>query len=147
MIEVRVLSPAEVDSVGETLGLARLNQGNGFYLVAWEGDEPAGHLHLALIDPPELQDVQVAANHRRKGVAKTLIAAAEEAACERGFHSIRVTVSDQNDAAQSLYSSQGYADTGLPPRHVKGTIQIRTGPIEVDDVLLTWEKHLTALSV
>ena len=34
------------------------------------------------------------------------------------------------------------ADAGVPPRRVHGTIQIRTGPIDVDDTLLTWEKRL-----
>ena len=32
--------------------------------------------------------------------------------------------------------------TGLPPKRVEGTIEIRTGPIEVDDTLLTREKRL-----
>ncbi len=33
-------------------------------------------------------------------------------------------------------------DVGIPPRRVQGTIQIRTGPIDVDDTLLTLEKSL-----
>jgi ribosomal protein S18 acetylase RimI-like enzyme len=142
-VEIRVLKPEEVEQVGNALGLARLYQGNGFYLVAWCGDEPAGHLHLALTDPPELQDVQVAAGHRRRGVAKMLIAAAEREARARGFTRIRVDVAIDNDPAQALYRTSGFSDIGLDPRPVKGTIVIRTGPIEVDDVLITWEKDLT----
>ena len=46
-------------------------------------------------------------------------------------------------AAQALYRRAGYLDAGLPPRRVQGTIEIRTGPIEVDDTLLIWEKPLT----
>jgi hypothetical protein len=42
------------------LGLAPLRQGNCVYLVAWEKEEPLGHVFLALIDPPELEDAQVA---------------------------------------------------------------------------------------
>ena len=42
--------------------------------------------------------------------------------------------------AQALYRSLGYVDTGLPPRRVTGTIVIRSGPLEVDDTLLTWER-------
>lgn len=129
--------------MGNALGLARLNQGNGVYLVAWCGDEPVGHLHLALTDPPALQDVQVAAGHRRRGVAKMLIAAAEREARARGFTRIRVDVAIDNIPALALYRTSGFADIGLDPRPVRGTIEIRTGPIEVDDVLITWEKDLT----
>ena len=94
MRQIRELAPDEVERVGAVLGLARLGQGDGYYLVAWEDEEPVGHAHLALTDPPEL--------HR----------------------------------------DLGYHDVGIPPRRVHGTIQIRTGPLEVDDTLLTWEKSL-----
>jgi ribosomal protein S18 acetylase RimI-like enzyme len=142
VIDVRVLDHAEVERVGTVLGLARLYQGDGFYLIAWRGDEPLGHLHLALSDPPELQDVEVASDHRRSGVARTLIAAAEREARARGFTSIRVGVGIGNGPAQALYQQCGYADVGLEPRHVKGRIEIRTGPIEVDDVVVTWQKDI-----
>ena len=59
MLQIRELASNEVDRVGAVLGLARLGQGDGYYLVAWEDDEPVGHAHLALTDPPELQDVSV----------------------------------------------------------------------------------------
>jgi ribosomal protein S18 acetylase RimI-like enzyme len=139
---VRVLADEEVDRVGSALGLARLYQGDGHYLVAWHDGEPVGHLHLALSDPPKLQDVEVAPNHRRRGVARQMIAAAEAEARRRGFGVMRVGVGVDNEAAQELYRSCGYADVGLEPQHVKGTIQIRTGPIEVDDVILTLQKNL-----
>ncbi|HYX87684.1 MAG TPA: GNAT family N-acetyltransferase, partial [Gaiellales bacterium] len=67
--EIRRLAPNEIDRVGAVLGLARLGGGAGVYLVAWEGDVPLGHAHLALTDPPELQDVEVRPEHRRRGVA------------------------------------------------------------------------------
>ena len=142
MIDVRALDAAEVQLVGDALGLSRLHQGNGFYLVAWEGDEPAGHLHLALIDPPELQDVQVAASHRRRGVATKLIQVAESEARARGYNRMRVSVGDGNEPAQSLYRSCEYVDVGLKPKHVKGPIRTRAGTIEVDEILITWQKAL-----
>lgn len=122
MWQIRELTATEVDRVGAVLGLSRLGQGDGFYLVAWEDDEPLGHAHLALTDPPELQDVSV--QRRRRGVASAL------------------AVSIDNEAAQTLYRGLGYRDAGVPPRRVQGAIQIRTGPLEVDDTLLTWEKAL-----
>jgi ribosomal protein S18 acetylase RimI-like enzyme len=141
---IRPLAPAEVERVASVLGLARLDQGDGFYLVAWNGDEPLGHAHLALTDPPELQDVAVREQHRRRGVATALTDAAEHESTTRGFDRLQVTVSVQNESARALYRSCGYDDVGIPPKRVRGTVHIRTGPIEVDDTLLTWEKRLTS---
>jgi len=140
MWQIRELAPGEVDRVTAVLGLARLEQGDGFYLVAWETGEPLGHAHLALSDPPELQDVEVRPEHRRRGVASALTTAAEQAAAARGYDRLRLQVSIGNDWAQALYRGLGFGDAGVPPRRVQGTIQIRSGPLEVDDTLLTWEK-------
>ena len=139
---IRPLVADDTDRVAAVLGLARLYQGDGFYLVAWEGDEPVGHLHLALTDPPELQDVSVRPEYRRTGVARQLTAAAEQEAQARGHRTLRLTVGIDNRAAQELYRSCGFADAGLAPVRVKGRIHIRTGPIDVDDTLLVWEKAL-----
>jgi [ribosomal protein S18]-alanine N-acetyltransferase len=139
---VRRLADDEIERVGAVLGLARLYQGNGFYLVAWENEEPLGHAYLALTDPPELQDVQVRPEQRRRGVASAVTSVAEENALSLGFDRLRLEVSEGNTAAQALYRGCGFADIGASPRRVHGTIMIRTGPIEVDDTLLTWEKTL-----
>jgi ribosomal protein S18 acetylase RimI-like enzyme len=139
---IRELRQHEIERVGAVLGLARLGQGDGYYLVAWEDGEPLGHAHLALTDPPELQDVSVRPEHRRRGVATALAFAAEQAVIARGCARIRLSVSVDNEAAQILYRHLGYGDIGLPPRRVHGPIQIRTGTIQVDDTLLTWEKSL-----
>jgi ribosomal protein S18 acetylase RimI-like enzyme len=145
MWQIRELTSDEVERVGSVLGLARLGQGDGYYLVAWEDDQPLGHAHLALTDPPELQDVSVRPEHRRRGVATALAGAAERAVAARGFDRLRLSVSVDNDAALTLYRRLGYADVGIPPRRVHGTIRIRTGTIEVDDTLLTLEKSLEAV--
>jgi [ribosomal protein S18]-alanine N-acetyltransferase len=141
---VRPLAEEEVERVSAVLGLARLYQGNGFYLVAWEGEEPLGHAYLALTSPPELQDVQVRPEHRRRGVASTLTSVAEDNAVARGFVRLRLEVSQENTVAQALYRSRGFIDIGAPPRRVQGRIMLRTGPIDVDDTLVTWEKVLTS---
>jgi ribosomal protein S18 acetylase RimI-like enzyme len=140
--EIRRLADAEVERVAAVLGLARLGGSDGFYLVAWNGEEPLGHARLALGDPPELQDVDVREAHRRLGVASALIRAAEAEAAARGFDRIRVTVGVDSTAAQGLYRKHGYLDTSIPPKRILGTIVVRTGPIEVDDTLLTWGKRL-----
>lgn len=146
MRHIRELTPDEVDRVGAVLGLARLGQGDGYYLVAWEDDEPLGHAYLAWRDPPELQDVSVRPEHRRHGVATALSGAAERAVVARGLARLRLSVSVDNDAAQALYRHLGFHDVGIPPRRVLGTVRIRTGSIEVDDTLLTWEKSLEGMA-
>lgn len=140
--EIRPLEGTEVEAVTAVLGLSRLHQGDGFYLVAWEGTDPLGHAHVALTDPPELQDLSVREEHRRRGVASALTAAAETEARARGCKVLRLTVSVDNDDAQAFYASLGYVDSGLPLTRVQGTINIRTGPIEVDDTLFTLERRL-----
>ncbi|MET0908284.1 MAG: GNAT family N-acetyltransferase [Ilumatobacteraceae bacterium] len=146
MSDVRPLAAIEIESVVAVLGLARLHQGDGFYLVAWRGNDPLGHAHLALTEPPELQDVEVRQNCRRRGVASDLVAKAEDEARSRGFDRLRVGVSIDNAPAQALYRQHGYVDADVAPRRVRGTINIRTGPIEVDDTILVWEKLLTTCS-
>jgi GNAT superfamily N-acetyltransferase len=141
-VDIRPLADHEIDRVSAVLGLARLFQGNGIYLVAWENQEPLGHAYVAFVDPPELQDVLVRTEHRRRGVASALTSAAEAVAHDGGSRRLRLEVSKDNLAAQALYRSCGYADIGAPARRVQGTIMIRTGAIEVDDTLLTWEKPL-----
>jgi ribosomal protein S18 acetylase RimI-like enzyme len=140
---IRVLSGDEVDRVGGALGLARLDQGDGEYLVAWDGSEPMGHVHVARTDPPELQDLEVREGYRRRGVATSLLAAAEADLAALGATRVTVTVSVSNDVARDLYEALGYHDAGLAPRRVVGVVQLRRGPIEVDDTLLTLVKPLS----
>jgi [ribosomal protein S18]-alanine N-acetyltransferase len=140
--EIHPLDPSEIESVTGVLGLARLHQGDGIYLVAWRDGEPLGHAHLALTDPPELQDVEVRPEYRRRGIGSALTAHAEREARTHGFDRLRLGVSVDNAAAQALYRQCGYVDAGVALTRVKGTIEIRTGPIEVDDAILTWEKRL-----
>jgi [ribosomal protein S18]-alanine N-acetyltransferase len=89
-----------------------------------------------------MQDVAVRETHRRRGIASALTAAVEAEARARGHATLRVTVSVDSPDAQALYRKLGFADIGIPPRRVQGTVQIRTGPLEVDDTLLTWETPL-----
>ena len=55
---------------------------------------------------------------------------------------LSLTVSVDNAPAQALYRKLGYARTPEPPRRVKGTVALRTGPLEVDDTLLPFEKRV-----
>jgi GNAT superfamily N-acetyltransferase len=137
-VRVRPLDEAELAAVDAVLPLHRLGQ-EGVYLVAWEGAEPVGHGFLIAGDPPELADVFVREEHRRRGVATALTRAAEERC---GAARLRLTVGVGNAAARALYERCGYVDAGVPPRRVQGTILLRGEPLEIDDTLLTLEKQL-----
>jgi ribosomal protein S18 acetylase RimI-like enzyme len=139
---IRGLADHEVASVSAVLGLARLNQGDGRYLVAWLGAVPVGHVHVTDDNPPEMQDLAVRPEYERRGVATALIAAAEREARRRHAAKIRLEVSVANTAARRLYQRNGYTLATQDPRPVDGIIHIRTGPIEVHDVLLPMEKPL-----
>jgi GNAT superfamily N-acetyltransferase len=108
--------------------------------VAWEGSEPVGHAHVAweetTLGVPEIGDVFVPAELRGRGIGTELSEAAEQLARGHGHRQISISASIANEGALRLYRRLGYRDAGLPPKHVQGTIMVRTGPMEVDDVLL-----------
>jgi GNAT superfamily N-acetyltransferase len=144
-VNIRPLTDMERGRVvAAGLGLARLPRDDGsFYLVAWEGDEPLGHAHLALDDPPEVQDVEVLTQHRGHGIATALMAEAEREAHARGYDRLTVTVSTGKPEVEALYRRLGYGDSDVALRPLTGTVQIRTGPLDVDDTLRTLEKQLS----
>jgi ribosomal protein S18 acetylase RimI-like enzyme len=116
------------------------------YLVAWDGDEPVGHAHVAWagteLDLPEVQDVFVLEQRRRRGVATALMAHAERLAAERGHSCLSLSYSVGNEGAIGLYRRLGYRDAGREPKRVQGTIVIRGCPVEIDDTLVYVLKDL-----
>ena len=142
---VRPLADDDVALVDARLPLHRLGQ-PGTYLVAWEGEEPVGHAFLAWswtkLGVPELQDVWVAPERRRGGVATALTLAAEEETRRQGADRISLSVGIANEAARALYEQLGYEPAGVEPERVAGTILLRGRPFEVDDTLLYLVKPL-----
>jgi ribosomal protein S18 acetylase RimI-like enzyme len=149
LIEVRPLGEDEVEFVDSHLPLNRLDQWRreqSTFLIAWDDDRPVGHAHLAWdgtkLGAPELQDVYVAEEARRRGVATALTDAAETEVVARGYDHISLSVGKGNFAAQALYDRLGFADAGLEPERVYGTIMLRGEPFEVDDTLVYLVKRL-----
>jgi GNAT superfamily N-acetyltransferase len=144
-VEVRELASAEIGPVDAALPLSRLDVAQT-YLVAWQGDEPVGHAHIAWngtrLGVPEIQDVFVAADRRRRGVAARLMDAAERLAAERGHTRITVGHGIANEPARLLYERLGYRDAGLPPERVAGIILIRGREVPVDDTLIYLSKDV-----
>ncbi len=142
MVDVRPLQEGEVHVVDAYLPLNRLDQWRregSTFLVAWDGARPLGHAHIAWsgtrLGVPELQDVFVAEDARRSGVATQLSLAAEREAAARGHHLISLSVSVENLAAHALYDRLGFEDAGLAPGRFQRTIVLRGKPIEIDDTL------------
>jgi len=143
VIEVRPMRRDEIELVDQHLPLDRLDQPGGEWLVAWEGDVPVGHAHVDLrSDPPEVQNVYVADEQRRRGVATKLTAAAERLVREHGFDRIALDVDVDSVAARALYEKLGYREKGTPPRRVHGSIVLRGKPFTFDAVLIDLVKRL-----
>jgi ribosomal protein S18 acetylase RimI-like enzyme len=149
MIQVRPLSEDEVAVVDDALPLNRLDQwrrDGSTFLIAWDEGRPVGHAHVAWdgtkLGAPEIQDVYVAGSARRRGVATALTHAAEAEALARGHDRLTLSVGTGNFAAQALYDRLGFADAGLEPERVHGTIMLRGEPFEVDDTLVYLVKRL-----
>jgi predicted GNAT family acetyltransferase len=110
------------------------------YLVAWDGDDPVGHAHIAWtrtkLGVPEIQDVFVRADRRRRGIASELTGAAEQLAVGRGHARVSLSHGIANEAARLLYEGLGYRNAGLEPEPIKGTLVLRGRRVEVDDTLI-----------
>lgn len=61
-----------------------------------------------------LHDLAVAPAHRRRGVARRLLATVEDAARALGCCKVTLEVRDDNTTAQRLYHAVGYGDGGAP---------------------------------
>ncbi len=147
MIEIRPLAASELASVDAVLPLHRLDQdGDGTYLVAWDGDDPVGHAHVAWTESelglPELQDFFVLPHRRNEGIGTRLTEAAERLARDRGHERCSIGVSVDNDGARRLYERLGYRLSDAPPKRVVGTILLRGEPLHVDDTIVFLTKEL-----
>jgi ribosomal protein S18 acetylase RimI-like enzyme len=146
---VRELDAGEVPFVTEHLPLNRLPQHlreASTYLIAWDGGQPVGQAHLAWsgthLGLPEIQDVFVLPRARRRGIASALAAVAEQRARAAGWDAISLSAGEDNLAARALYEKLGYVEAGAGRVRVKGVVELRTGPLEVDDTLVYMTKNL-----
>jgi GNAT superfamily N-acetyltransferase len=147
VIEIRPLEPAEVEAVDAVLPLHRLGRsGESTYLVAWDGDAPVGHAHIAWDETelglPELQDFFVLPDRRSGGIGTQLTHAAERLVAERGYDECSIGVSVANGGAQRLYEGLGYRAVDTPAKRIVGAIEIRGKPVEVDDTIVFLTKQL-----
>jgi ribosomal protein S18 acetylase RimI-like enzyme len=77
------------------------------YLVVTYGFSLEFHGRDAFVD-----ELFIAASHRRKGLGRRALAIAEEACRQRGVRSLHLEVEIANDAAHELYRRGGFRDHG-----------------------------------
>ena len=87
--------------------------------LAWEGDEPVGHIVLTVSFSMEygaprgfIDDLFVSPAARGRGIAGALIEAVVAAAPVRNVRALLVEVGSVNDAGHRAYDKAGFADTG-----------------------------------
>jgi GNAT superfamily N-acetyltransferase len=124
--------------------------------VAWDGERPVGKAMVLFPtdeewsvsaereDCAEIRDVGVVEDHRRRGVAKAMIASLEAAALDHGMARIGLSValSDDDAAARALYAGLGYGFAHGPfitstdliddegcPTHVGAVMSYMTKPL------------------
>jgi GNAT superfamily N-acetyltransferase len=149
VLVVAELDSSEIELIDSYLPLNRLDQrgDEGMYLIAWEDDDPVGHARIAWsgthLGLPEIQDVYVSPEHRRRGIATALACAAEREARTRGWDGISLSVSQEgNAAAKLMYAKLGYVAADTAPVRVTGSITLRGQPFAVDDTLVYLTKPL-----
>lgn len=92
-------------------------------MAAWEG-EPCGYAQLNFapryklyqkLNYPEIQDVNVLPDYRRRGAARAMIEHLEDAARAQGFEGVGISVGITREfgPAQILYAKMGYIPDGF----------------------------------
>ena len=86
----------------------------GTFLVGFHDGEPvcAGGIKRIAPDAAEIKRMYVVPAARRRGVARTLLGALEDAARERGYTFVRLDTGPLQQHAVALYASAGYTAIG-----------------------------------
>lgn len=108
--EAELCARYQVPTVG-SLRPAELEQAaGGAFLVAWLAGEPVGCAGLRRLRPgvAELKRLFVDASARRRGVARALLTAVEEAAVNAGHRELWLETGTEQPEAIALYEAAGY---------------------------------------
>ncbi len=148
-VMVRLLARHEVEAVTRSLPgtpsskhherLAQQEQGSAVYLIAWRGEQPAGHVFVRLRGTADerllartgpcayLQDLYVVPRWRSQGIGTCLLLAAEDETRARGGACLALSVAANNLRARALYAHLGYIDSGLGEHPTSGTYAAANG--------------------
>jgi acetyltransferase len=106
--------------------LGEVSRGVRILLVSTETGEVTGAVQLGLATKQngrhraEVQKLLVHTRFRRRGIARALLAAAEEAARSQG-RTLLVLDTEQGSAAETLYEKCGYERSGVIPNYALTT--------------------------
>lgn len=105
--------------------LARQQEGQATYLIAWLDDEPVGSavirwsgdrdpdIRAALPASPSISNLTDAPPRQGRGVGTALVSVAEDRIRQNGYNRAGIGVAEDNPGAARLYRRMGYVDTGL----------------------------------
>ena len=84
----------------------------GAFLVGFHEDEAvcAGGIKPIAPDAAEIKRMYVVPGARRRGIARALLRALEEAARERGYAFVRLDTGPLQRGAMALYAAEGYTE-------------------------------------
>lgn len=101
---------AETDAANAREDIAAWTSENHDLFVIMSSDEPAGFLHLNMRGATVcwIEDIFVAKNFRRRGIASQAIALAENILKQRGVKGVSMDVVPDNLPALRLYHRLGY---------------------------------------
>jgi GNAT superfamily N-acetyltransferase len=87
---------------------------DGTFLVGFEDGDPvcAGGIKRIASDAAEIKRMYVVRAARRRGIARVLLGALEDAARERGYTFVRLDTGPRQRGAMALYAAQGYTEIG-----------------------------------
>ena len=86
----------------------------GCFLIAWQGDEPAGGVGLRMHEPGvcEMKRLFVYDRFKGRGIGRGLCTALIEEARKLGYGSMRLDTLGRMVAAMGLYESLGFKEIG-----------------------------------
>jgi GNAT superfamily N-acetyltransferase len=100
------------DNPGPPATAEQLRPPGGAFLVAYVDDQPVGCGGIKRLsgEAAELKRLYVAPEARNRGLARTLVAALENAARDAGYRIVRLDTGNQQPAALNLFRSTGYRE-------------------------------------
>ena len=105
------------------------------YLVAEEDGRVVGHAVASVVaDVAELQRVAVAADVRRRGIARALLDAVLALAAEARADRLLLEVREDNHAAQAFYAAAGFSELARRTRYYRdgATAAVLVRPVRME---------------
>ena len=101
--------------------VAELSDEHRFAVVSVVGDETVGYaMTMRADDVADLIRVAVHPSYRRRGIARTLLAAVVEHARAGGARRMLLEVGSGNDPAIAFYTGDGFVEIDRRPRYYRG---------------------------